>query len=593
MSTSSAEKIDVFTSMMFSRMLERKPDSVKFLNKQIISKYVLPEGFIESHPDAVDWSIASATQPLSMHLINKFSHLVDYRALATNKHLPLESIVGCIDKMDFAKSQEHNRYSTELMREWFETLDHSLLIKFQKLDTGLLQKILEDSIKEERWIVVKGKMDDILRYQKVSESFMNDMLNLESQTNAENPLVLVDRKLAVKHQKLSYDWLWKNIMDNNSLIQLVFTYQEVDDNFINTFIDKTKDNIDTVSLMNQKMNEYTITTVLNAAKYDESLFRNTLKVMTQKQRFDLSFFESIDMTFTVSIESTDNIAESITVNVVTKNLRDDTKFMKELYNTLFMRTLDPTNDNWISWGLSTVRERVVPYIRWYNIASTDLTSPQIDSLLDMNLEFPWYTLLRNNTLNESQIEKAINNNIFGAVDVWMAVTALDDEKDCSAEFVANMTQYKKWWEYIPADNITDFVHNCVESVEIGSEYNHTLDDTYLEKKNALKLFLDDFVNNTEWTKLLRDETLPEWFIWVFSKFADKITARMNGVDYWWKISRYQKLSPALITKYIGELDLVTVLIYQKVPAEFIKSHTQFFTPECWDAINKYQDQSMQ
>jgi len=508
----------------------------------------LPEGFIDDHPNALDWNVVSGYQPLTPYLINKYNHLINYSELAFNTNLPSESIVMCIDKMDFATSQQYNKYTTEMIRNWIDILDHDIVIMYQKLDEDTMALMLTQDIANERWMIVKNKIDNMLRYQTMSVGMIMGLQQLET-----DDIELVDMELLIKNQKLPEFFIEKLVNSDPEFLEIVFKYQKLSEYLIKSFIT----NVSPETVMSQELSEKLILDVVNVARLQQNVdvFKEVLLKMCDTQKFGSQFLDEIDLR--TRTPSRDNIDTSLTEQSThihdTVNLRENKEFMRKLYTKLFMRTLDPEDPNWINWDLQVVNECITPFLSWSTIVRQRFTETQIDSLITMAKDsdykhtISWYVLLRYNTFTQKQLEVAINTGLFGAVEAWLSTIVCKLDVD----FANKMQKYKKWWNHVESDKIPEFSRLCMECIEISSEYDDCIDDEYIEKKNSILLFIKDFIYNTDWTTLLRDEKLPEWFIWVFGKASDKINRKLNGVDYWWKISRYQSLSSEFIKFHIN------------------------------------------
>lgn len=563
-----------------SQLLSVKPESVDLIDSKALSKKTLPENFIDKHSDALDWTVISNCQPLTPYLINKYSHLVKFNELAYNKNLPAETITSVIDRIDFEASQKHNKYTPEMITQWLDICDHDLIIKHQTLNTEIMKKILEQFIFEQMYLVAKDKIDNMLRFQKLEESFLEYLLKLEQ----ESQTILVDKRILVKTQTLSESFIESHLTLTKDILNLVFEYQKL----TLPFIQKYMFSVDQSIVLHKELDEKTIKKVLDFTHTQGvDSYKSSLISVSKNQMFGYTFLDDISMVVvdrSVVSETTETTETTETSTIV--DLRDDKKFIKKFYTNIFMRTLDPEDQHFINWTTDIVMKYLIPEISWFEICHIHLNPNQIDSVIELGTSseykrmIPWYVLMRHNTITIDQVNTAVKNQLFGAIELWFAVTTynLDDE--------IAIANYHKWWLYISDDQKAGFVSMCLDSITFTSKYNLTMIE--LERKNVIGMFLTDYISKTNWTTLLREEQLPEWMISIFGQLSSIINHNLNGVDYWWKVSRYQTLSPEFIRNNIDDLDLLTIMTWQKVPHDLIIELQEFMDIECINAAVQYQ-----
>lgn len=153
-------------------------------------------------------------------------------------------------------------------------------------------------------------------------------------------------------------------------------------------------------------------------------------------------------------------------------------------------------------------------------------------------DLKWYTAIR--SVTKELIDYLLENPILTVLELWNLMYAHDGVN-------------RHWWkEFKDVDMLLEILKNEDQA-----------------------LLIKRYVIVTDWTKILNNEILPEWAILVFGEFANYITTKMNNINYWWKITRYQKLSHQFIRNNLDKLDINILPEYQDVPDDVMEKIKEF------------------
>lgn len=564
-----------------SQSLKNDPTFELILNWREISKMPLTIDFIRDYHKLLAWDVMCQHQPFDLKTVEEFERYINFEILAKNPNISSEVLLSKLDKMDWESLQTHQKFNNKMIKLLKNTIDPVIVLKCQKLDEESIMTLLEPFIVGEKWVLLRGLLDIIFANQKVSVTFINEFIQMsppmllqvssdsKSEITQKSNTPLVNLALVAQHQELTELFIrsfiydkhhHETVMNNPSLLNVfsqVCLHQKLSNEFIHEYIEDVKP-LAMELLINQQMNETTI-----VSKFVPLMKQNFLLLgaFVEKQQFTKQFLDNF-----------------------LKNLELSEKEFKELKQnltqTVFLRCIeDNKSTTHLNWTFDEVEE-LSKEIDWITIASKKLTPSQLSALITKYPSLlPWYILIKNNKLTESMLLDAYEAKQIGAIEWWLALSTYQ----YSESFAETHKNKKLWWEYIPESNRKKFFEDCLNVLEVGPEYDNdpSLENERTARKN-LRTFLHDFVEKADWKLILATKQLDEWFIRIFSHFAFKIDM------FWWKISRYQKLTEPFIKKYLNKMDLSIVLGYQVLSQEYIEELTPFCNDDCWDKIWKFQ-----
>lgn len=532
-------------SDIISEFLDKNPDKKDIINWKELSKKNLSITFIDNYCDYIDWDMISSHYKFNMDTINKFDNFINNNLLSYNKNLTEDIILYKLDKMDWDILQANQKLSNAFILKFKSMLNYSLIIKYQKLEEDTIWILLQDIIDNKQWVELKNALDLIFIFQHMSEKLILYFTKLDC------PVVnLVDMYLVVQHQDLSIDFITniennmeKNMEDNMEnnieLLKCIYRYQKLSDNYISKikeirpFIKKL--------LTYQKISEDLFVSLFipHVIKYDSLILR-----WVTYQNFTEEFF--------------DNFMGSV------KYSRTEIEFNKllgNLYQVIFTKYLYKVSSSSLdTWDIN----KIIDKVNWDSLVLQELSPIIVNELLDKYIDkISLYDLIKHNRLEESTILKLESKKLISLFEWWLILA----KYKYSVNFTTKYNNYKKWWT---RNNINFYIicQDVFNKPNLGKTGKY------------IKIFLDDFVELTNWDYLIRYEQLNENFIDLFSRYSEKINL------FWWKICRYQKLSEDFIRKNILNLDIEIIISYQELSPEYIEELTPFLNNDFWDIIYK-------
>ena len=305
-------------------------------------------------------------------------------------------------------------------------------------------------------------------------------------------------------------------------------------------------------LKSQKLRESVLFYILELQKDN---LQEYLQIMIQNQMIDVSF-----------------------LSTATKQLPEENKsFTQGLYNIAFLRTLKPQSPKYLAWNDSLVIREVVPNLSLDQLASSDLREyfPEFVQFVTRHLgcftDFSWYLFVSNNSLNDTTL--GLLEPVLNCLEYWHAFNK--NKKNLSKTYIIKNESKLLWWKQLPSSLLLNFSERCLSCSESTDLYK----------------LLQTFVSQTKWSEFLNNERLPEWLIEVLARFKPLIERQLNGVSFWWKIGRFQKLSSEFIDVHANDLELKNILIYQTLSTDQLERFVSFYDNECWHYIARNQSPS--
>lgn len=596
------------------------PTREKIFNWNEVSKIPLDDQFINAHAANLNWDLMSQYQPLSLDTINRFEKRINYNFLAKNPNLSSEVLMAKSDRMDWKTVQIHQKMTPELVEHFRDQTDPMIMLRYQKLTPGHIMQLLNTPMERRQLPLLKAMFDTVLEHQRVTQNLIQDMLTYEDSINPKEPtttpvplpssalptstpststppveidsvevvaptavpsapvnrIVLVDLQLVAKYQTVDTDFVRK-YLNTPALLQIACQFQKLNNKFLEELF---TDQVQLQTLGNRLLRYQQLGILMETDMFTNWLLANPQHVPTflKYQKFDYPLMRKI-------LDGMPLVNESSTA--------DRAKLLRPFYNVVFLRTLhNPDHDEYLDWPVTLVESEVAPNVNWETVVSSpdiSLTTAQIDNMIARYAkQIPWYIFVKNNHLSEAQLTKVHESRLIGAIHWWIILTNKRPKgMEFSDTFMNTHRDKQKWWCYIPKEMAESFYASCIEVIRIGSEYDSTLQNV---NRNSVRTFLQDFVAQADWPNILRYEPLEEWFIRIFQNYADRID---NGL-FWWKVARYQKLTPGFINRHMENLSghLNILLGYQKVTSKFLEDNAPFFDDDSWDKVRQSQNDAL-
>jgi hypothetical protein len=560
-----------------TEIIRINPEFVKLLDWHEISKIPgLTDQFIEEYADFLHFPTICLYQPLTLAIINKLENKIDYTFLVKNPNLSDEVKDSKVDKMDWELFQMNQTFSKEFITKHIDNISPILIFKYQKLSEDVIFYFIGPHIESEKWAMLKGQLDLIFQYQKVSMSFIRKMLELEDEI-----IEKVFPKSVSTEEKIPESAVHEEIKKRPQIIvsiPAILQYQQVDEEFIKNCV-LQNDNLLMTACFYQKLTSDFVMKLLEFVKSSEQ-FSALLQVALKYQRFNKEDIMRICDYFDIS--SADNYLLILEHQEYDYELfqwlmrKIPAEFVPVAYILAFLRGISGSLQDNLSY-----RKDIIENINWQLLSERQLKKDELVAILNPEKEYieklVWYFFLKNNNLDEEILSKNYISDHLGAIEWWLLLTnERPTDMKFSEVFANKHKDKKKWWKFIPEQHIMEFYKQCLESLKnLPSEKSGV-------RQDHLAQFLKEFAEKGDWNTILRHEDLDEWFIRIFQNFDTQIEM------FWWKLCRYQKLSEKFIRTHMIYLDLNVVLGYQKLSEEFLEEHAPFFDDDCWDKVSRYQ-----
>jgi hypothetical protein len=589
-----------------SRSVRENDEMKKIYNWNEISKLELPDQFIDELFDCLNWDVMSKHQRFSLSTMEKFEYLINYGFLVLNKNNSPEVLSAYIDKMDWETAQKEQSLTLELLERFRDSLDTLVILQHQKLPEDFILSLLNVYIKEKNWDLVRKYLTIIFTYQKVSTNFVMQFLLMETQINedadatavigaADDPkpeIILVDLPAVVRSQDLTPDFLKTFCMEFTEVRREICKSQKLAPGFIAENFEK----LNTRRLLKyQQMDTPTLVRICEQFIYLPVVTDAMVQALTgATPAAGIAPIESdkaADRRFIMANALVNNQVYNMEMfNDIVNAFPDHPRWQEVLWGNVFLRTLNPIgNEKYLGIGADTVLQEILPKVNWDMVAECNLEPVQIETLVaTVPDRIPWFIFVKKHLLNEAQITKLDEGNYLTHMTWWTILngnTERDEEKKLSTMFMRKNTPKLLW---IP--QVTDpgtFYQAWLKAKDNLDNVDTDTDVVNPHLLAEIREFIPAYVKQADWRRILREVQLPEWAMRVFGEYSDKIEM------YWWKISRWQKLPPAMVNRHIDKLDLQIVLGYQDVSEEFLREKSPFFSEENWDAVARHQKMTTQ
>ena len=609
-----------------SRAVRENPEMKKIFNWNEISKIQLPDLFIEEHHGCLNADVMSKHQRFSLAIMEKFGYLINFGFLVLNKNNSPEVLSAYIGKMDWETAQKEQSLTPELLEQFRDSIDTLVVFQHQKLSEQFIQSIMDTYITEKNWDLVRKYLTIVFTYQKVSTEFVMNYLRLETEINdeADDPvnavqigtnvpadpvpeIILVDLPAVVRHQDLSPEFLKTFCMSFTEVRREICKSQKLTPLFITENFEK----LNTRRLLKyQQMNEATLVRICEQFIYLPVITDTMVQALTgvSSPIVDLSAGNA-DLTTPVVVPESDKAADRrfIMANALVNNqvynmtmflnivdaFPNHPRWQEVLWGNVFLRTLNPIGSTkYLGLSAQTVLVDIMPHINWNMVAECNLEPEQVNSIITsielLGEHIPWHIFVRKHLLTEEQIITIDESGCLNHMTWWTILndnTDREDDKKMNGNFTRKHADRLLW---IP--QVTEpaaFYQAWLKAKDNVDNIDADIDAAEQHMLAEIRDFMPAYVAKADWRKILREVQLPEWALRVFAEYSRKIDM------YWWKISRWQKLTQSYIDKHIADLDLQIVLGYQNVTEEFLREKSPFFSEENWDAVARHQNMTTQ
>jgi hypothetical protein len=522
-----------------------------------LSNQPLQDDEITALIDKLDIMVVSKTQALSPAVVAEHASRLDFYSMSTNKNLPVETIEANLDKFDMRLSQEHHKYNDDIMMKLIragcaETL---VLLTYQKPSLTTIYALFEPHVTANQWTIVRNMADTATKHQQLTQEFYDYLIDFETGGFVPDSFEMFDRAALFKHQtQLSREWLERNIVKTAETRRLFLANQKLPDDVVLNYIVQYPDEFNMAEILTkQRLREEIIQYCLELTPKDK--YRNLLLV-AEYQTFDIAFLQRQIATAQLSHEDAGTV-----------------------YNTVYLRTLNPSSPTYIAWSPDTIAEFVTPHTDLPRLIQHDLSAVATDfvkAIVARGLmhQISWYDFIHNQRMTREMVDLL---KILGipALERWCAeykfARSLPDP-----ERKDELKRIQRWWASAPVDSAT-----------LIAIINYAPEETDPDSQRIGRI-LREYISATDWVDLLNHYTIPEPLIELFANFKKPIEARMHNISYWWKIGRYQKLSSEFILKHFDKFDLSNLLINQSMTREMLDRAGPFMTDEQRQLASQYQ-----
>jgi hypothetical protein len=496
-----------------------------------ITKKISTDEEIDAMADKLNWEILSRTYPFSPALFAKHLARINTQSASMNSALPTETISAFADKFDSELSQRYHKYSDEMIMDMVANgaAGCLVLLTYQKLSDKCLRDMHAHFVAKQQFTVVRQMATTAIQHQQVSKEFLQELMSAESNGS------LFDREMVLRHQSaLPIDWLESVIVTTPETRRLLLANYVLEDKKVLGYIVNYEGDINLQEiLMKQRLQEPILHFCLEIQPANRE---QNLRLMVFHQQISIKFLQEACARFELDKET-----------------------VSRLYNTAFMRTLKPSDPDFLAWNDADIEHLVLPVLDiGALIRYTIKHLPEfLNYIRSRKILVDWYVLLTHQQITPEIV--VILKDYLPPLQMWY----------CMHRAGSKNVDEMRWWKTASPAQIIDLLER----------YN---------TEPELRCFLEAFVYATNWTSLMNNENLPEWFITIFAQYSKQIESRMNGISYWWKVIRYQKLTSNFIDLHFDKFDVRTLLVYQTLNASQMSRLEPFMDDEIRALANLHQ-----
>lgn len=554
------------------------------------------DDFIQRHADRLDWNMMSLYAPLSSTAAVTHKRRLIPHMLMKNPNLNDAVLSAVADILDLDRVVRELKISSDFAARNMDVLNLDDLIKYQKLSDSFWIDVLR--MYQTSPVKLIDLANRITATQELGMEFVTGIQNITTEVNVylqKNPIPginlpvrILDGATLIRRAKMDHPFIISILQHEypperkREIKQQMVAYQNLSAEIIQQFYNSQEDLADE-ELCYQILSRQPV-----SAEYLSSQAERILSI----PRFRIAVATRQSLTGP-QVESLLAAAEPAQRGV--------------LINTIVLRCLRDRADPRALELPAEMYGKLAPNADWNIISNASLNRDQALNLLRREPgRICWREFMASNrkNLTEADIDELNEHGVIGPLEWILILTAEDKNRKLvrltpanslgiyTADFLSKHLHRFDWWKYVDATRVPYSMMN---------KYIEATDSSLAHLRRQCDAILQVFVATADWPHLLRYEELPLWFLDGMSRYAER--PEMNrGASFWWKVSMYQPLyrNPRFIDEHAAVLDLQMIVKQQlhkmwaldpTAATRFIREYMGFFEDDTTEFIMKNRDLS--
>lgn len=584
------------------------PHMMDFLHWGNLSKagVQFSDEFISRHADRLDWNMISLFAPLSPTAAAAHKSRLVPHMLMKNPNLNDAVLSVVADRLDLDRVVKELKISSDFARKNIDVLSLDDLIKYQKLSDGFWIEVLRSY--QTSPVKLVDLATRIVETQNLGMEFVNGIQAITTEVNeylkkcpipnVSLPLRVIDGASLIRRTKMDHTFIANLLSYPNypeerkkEIKQQMVAFQDLSAGIVQQFYSGDAD------LANEELCYQILSRQPVSPAYLNSQGNRILTI--PRFRIAVATRQLLSGPQIESLLAAADVAqrEILATILVTRNLREPSDPLNP------QLTVDVSGD-----------PKLYDMANWATISSTKLNPAQAKNALLCNPgRIHWREFINTNrqSISESDIELADRSGALGPLEWVLILTAEDKNKKLvrltpansmglySADFLSKHQSRFDWWKYIIDPTK---IPQAMMNKSIVSSLNPT-ETGLAHLRKQCDAILQVFVTTADWDQLLRYEELPLWFIDGMKKYSNRPELNRNNVSFWWKVSVYQPLykNPKFITDHTELLEILMVTKYQlhkmytngttgpATAVAFLRQFSDFFDDDTMEFVMKNRD----
>lgn len=494
----------------------------------------LSETFVDTHADQLDWNLLCLYAPLTAKIVEKHAKRINPHLLMKNPHLKGEFLEAVVDRLDMDRVVKELKLSSDFALRNREVLNPYDLMKYQQLDSKF-------------WLTVLRSYHDLKTLPKFAHEIVTSQNNLDMDfvrgigelQGAINARIARDPSLGLT--------VPFRILDGASMISRV----KMDTMFITGLLEQPHTPEKRAEIKKLLAGHQTLTTELLEKHYNNPEdVQNIPLVATLLQRQTLPHSILRMVAPLLLTQPALRLAAVMRQKLNSEQIwvlinASETQQQSGIIVTLLLRTLHNTdNDHYLAIDAETT-QKLTARVPWsLAITNGKLSADQVhNAVLTIPQYLDWKPFVANyrTCFTEDFIAQAHTQGCLGPLEwVLLLITEVKGKlvrvSNFSEKFMVEHGDRFYWWKHVDPKKLPfSMLNSKIPQTDDYKPYALTQSRTIIK----------DFVSVADWVTILRDEQLPLWFIDGISTFKIDM--------FWWKVIRYQNLSPEFVADHAAEL----------------------------------------
>lgn len=513
----------------------------------------LSAAFVDAHADKLDWNLLCLYAPLTPEIVTKHIKRINPHLLMKNPHLKDALLEAVADRLDMDRIVRELKISSDFARRNREVLNPYDLMKYQQLDSAF-------------WLEVLNDYRDLKSLPQFAQEIVRSQNNLD--VTFARGIVDLQNKIttqAARDPSLGLPIPFR-ILDGTLLIEKV----KIDPGFIRSLLANPYNPEHRAKLKKDLAVFQTLPEDVLIQYYSSPADLNDLPMamaLLQHQTLPASMLQALAPMIMSNPKLIQATAMRQKLNTEQIRALVGACSQRDQFCTiciLMRRALYPENDPQYLVIEPEILKGLQSHVSWASAFDyAPLSSGQVaNAILRIPEHLVWkaFVIKYREHITEELIIKAHEQGCIGPLEWVLLLTTEHNGKlirntKFSEAFLSAHGDRFYWWKYTDPKGLPfSMMNSRIPRTDAAREYVLT----------QARVIIRDFVAAADWVVILRDEQLPLWFI-------DGISSNASHIDmFWWKIIRYQSLSPEFIRDHAADLADTNVFVKYQLRRLLIK-----------------------